>query len=124
MAMAGVRVMQFTHVTRALEIARTFILISSPFHGLLVSPRVLPLVHLSLRSEMRVGLMDIIAGQNFTPMESGGPLTSARATNVLPCLPITSVIIRPIALNSVAVVTSLSNLDPFPGQSTSSPTQC
>ena len=68
--------------------------------------------------------MDIIVGQSFIPMESGGQLTSARATNVPPCRPITLAIILPTASNSVAAVTLWSNLDPLPDQSTSWPIPC
>ena len=116
--------MRFTPVTYVPETARTFTPISLLCHGLLASLRVLPLVRPFLRSETRAGLMDIIAGWSFTPMGSGGPLTSARATSVLPCRPITSAIIRPIALNSAAAATLWSNLALLPDPSTSSLIPC
>ena len=68
--------------------------------------------------------MDIIAGQSFIPMGSGGQLTLVRATNVPPCRLITLAIILPTASNSVAAVTLWSNLDPLPDQSTFWPIPC
>jgi len=93
-------------------------------HGQLASLRVLLLVRPFLRSETRAGLMDIIVGRSFTPTGSGGPLTSARATSVLPCQPITSAIIRPTALNSAAAATLWSSLVLLSDPSTSSLIPC
>ena len=116
--------MRFMLATYAPETAQISTPISLPYHGLSASRRVLPLVRPFHRSAMRAELMDIIAGQSFTPMGSGGQLTSARATNVPPCRPITLAIIPPTASNSVAAATLWSNLDPLPDQSTSWPIPC